>query len=426
MTVVVQRGVCLAFDAATLDESPVWTSLYDIDGVRVQAWSTDRGRAFEFDQSQPGTVTVAVFDYDGVLDATNAFSPYAGKINPLMQIAVFLTNPLTGDESSVFRGFVENIETTMDVSKKFMIHTITGVDGFETVGNAEVIPDGTTGKATYAAGAVDTRIGGALTDAGWPLGLRRIFSGNVNLQETVYEPGDKILTVVFDAADAEFPGVANVYVDKEGNFTFHGRLARFDPTNPDYDINSWKAGDGEAGDLDSTVAVVSGLQFDRAKAHIYNSVLVTPQNMPVADTAGQIVTDTPSVDAFGVRSDSHLDLVVAGGETDGLDANEEAALYATYEVDNYKEPRTRVNELQFRIPRDGSPNLAAWWDMICRVDISDVVLLQTSHIGGGGFNENFFVEGVHVSAKPLRDTYPELDVTLDLSPAAYYSSNPFG
>jgi hypothetical protein len=423
---VVQRGVCLAFDAAAGDETPVWTSLASIDGIRVQSWDTDRGRAYELDKTQPGTVVCKIFDYEGVLDATNAFSPYAGKINPLMQIAVFLTNPVSNEEASLFRGFVENIETEMDVSMKFLIHTITGVDGQDTVANAEVIPDGTTGNAAYAAGAIDTRIGAALTDAGWFAGLRRIFSGNVNEQETVYAPRDSLLTVVEDAADSEFPGVANVYIDKAGNFTFHGRLARFNPTNPLYDINSWKAGDGAHADLDDTVVPISSMKFDRSKAHIYNAVMALPQNIADADIAGQIVSDDPSIDQYGVRSLSFENLVTAGGEHDGLNANEETALFATYYVNNYKEPRTRVNELGFRIPRATSPNLAAWWDLVCGVDISDVVLLTTTHVGGGGFNENFFVEGVHISAKPLKNEYPELDVTLDLSPAAYYDNNPFG
>ena len=45
--------------------------------------------------------------------------------------------------------------------------------------------------------------------------------------------------------------------------------------------------------------------------------------------------------------------------------------------------------------------------------------------GGGFAGDYFFVEGVHYDIKPLNATNPEVTVTLDVSPAGYFSSNPF-
>ncbi len=68
---------------------------------------------------------------------------------------------------------------------------------------------------------------------------------------------------------------------------------------------------------------------------------------------------------------------------------------------------------------------AATWLMLCTVDISDRVYLETTWIGGGGFSDYFFVEGLHYEAKPMNGAQHEVTLTLDVSPATFYSSNPF-
>ena len=45
----------------------------------------------------------------------------------------------------------------------------------------------------------------------------------------VFSPVRAPLDAIQTAADAEFPGVANVYVDRLGRLCVHGRLAKFDP-----------------------------------------------------------------------------------------------------------------------------------------------------------------------------------------------------
>ena len=62
--------------------------------------------------------------------------------------------------------------------------------------------------------------------------------------------------------------------------------------------------------------------------------------------------------------------------------------------------------------------------MCCDVDISDIVHLSTSHHGGGGFDDDFYVEGVHYQVRPGGGV-PYVELTLDVSPRGYYDSNPF-
>jgi len=244
------QGVCLAFDDATLEPFPTWTR---IDGY-VQEWSIDRGRQYELDKTDTGTARLKLIDLDGVFHPLNSSSPYYGKTNPMIQAAIALQNPVTGEWATLFRGFVEAWNYDTDVSENFTTVELTLVDALDVLAAVEVLPTIdiqfghvapaiSEGDVFYVEDTVQNRIYKALDDAGWPRELSTIFSGNVRVRDTVYAPRSQILTVIQDAADAEFPGVANLYVSKEGVVTFHGRLARFNPTDAQYGIDSWDLGD---------------------------------------------------------------------------------------------------------------------------------------------------------------------------------------
>src|SRR5262249_52141194 len=158
-------------------------------------------RVSELDKSGTGSATVKARDFQGVLDATNPDSPFAGKIESLKQAAFFLTNPATGDEKTLFRGLIADIDSQVDESYKFIDHTITIVDLMDVLTGAEVVPDAT-GVAPFVATDVQTRILAALADADIPSGLVDIFTGNVNVLAQGYSAGEPLLTVVQDAADA--------------------------------------------------------------------------------------------------------------------------------------------------------------------------------------------------------------------------------
>ena len=46
--------------------------------------------------------------------------------------------------------------------------------------------------------------------------------------------------------------------------------------------------------------------------------------------------------------------------------------------------------------------------------------LKAGATAGGGFNTDFFVEGIHYTARPGPPAYPIVELTLDVSPSSYY------
>ena len=437
-------GVCIAFTDHALTAAPTWTS---IDSY-VRSWTVDRGRSFELDKTQTGTASVTIVDTTGRFDPTNAGGAYYGNLDPNKQFAVFQVDPVSGSTATLFRGFVEDLECDVDVSEKYMTVNISAVDGFDKLAASEVTPltaadvasagfDKTViGSAFYAGQQVDDRIKAALTDAGWPTGLENIFSGNVSVQGTVYPAGASLLQVIQDAADAEFPGVANVFINKLGKVAFRGRLARFNPATYEAasdaartdstQIVAWKAGDTAAYNASPTdTALVSGFKFDRSKSKLVNAALASPVGILDKDVAGQLVTDTGSITSYGICGRSFENLITNQGDETGTPAaNAETKKFATYYVDNYASPRSRISQVSFTV-KPATSAYAAHWRLMVGVEIGDVVTVKTSHPGGGGFNEDFFVEGIHYEAHPMSSTHPELTLTLDLSPKAYFTTSPF-
>jgi hypothetical protein len=426
---VTQRGVCIAFTDETLEPSPTWTPLtnYGSDGLRVNKVVIDRGRQDELNTMNTGRMTVTVVDFAGILDETNIDSPLLGVVNALPQIAYFVTNPTNDVEQCRFRGFVSSIETQYDVSQKFMTHTINCVDMLYILDAAEVVPD-PSGNTFYSEGPVDDRIVAALTDADIPPELYYVLSGNVDLQETVYAPRTSILEVIQEAADAEFPGIANFYVDKNGVATFHGRYARFNPSDAYYFISQWNAGDGPACLADDTRAPVTDVEWTTLDiTYVINAALPYPFGIAPALMANQLSQATTSIDQIGVHAVAFENLrTFQGHEVSALDANEETKQYGEYYVNNYARPLIRIPDLHFSNRPNGSPNPDRWWDIVLGVDLNDIVNYQSTHIGGGGFDLDMFVEGIHEEHTPTiaEGDRPYIDMTLNLSPKAYYV-NPY-
>jgi hypothetical protein len=64
--------------------------------------------------------------------------------------------------------------------------------------------------------------------------------------------------------------------------------------------------------------------------------------------------------------------------------------------------------------------------MLTLADISDRLTLTTAHPGGGGFTaEDYYVEGLRYECEPANDQVPNVQLELDVSPAALFDVNPF-
>jgi len=423
--------------------SPAWTFLDpDVYGpyFSVTGWTIDRGRSYELDKTGVGTASVSIVDWSGYFDPT-----IGSTADVMYHAAIAMLNPVTGATATLFRGYVSALHYEPYTNEQVANVKLELVDAFAVFAAMELPPAALSGSTvSLVAGnlsfpalafsdAVQRRIGdgthygGILSDIKWPTTLRSIFTGNVKLQATTYPPRTSPLTVMQDAADSEFPGVANLYMSRDGKVTFRGRLARFNPTDPSYGITTWYLGDQAAANASaSTVVPISPpITVSRDDSNLYSDALATYNGIADADIAGQHTVSSAATATYGLRTWSAEGLLTAGGTANT--AAQETKLFATYYVNNYSTPRTRVGQLTVRPQPPAGTHGPVTWALMCGVDISDRVSLTTTHGGGGGFaGDYFFIEGVHYDANTSGGTaVTNVTLTLDVSPAGYWSSNPF-
>lgn len=434
-------AVYLAPDDLAFAPTPDWERVDTTYNVRLI--TIDRGRENEMSRTGVGTATVELFDLTGDFDPTNESGAFFGRLTsgqpmgPLVQAYISLTD--TDDtEWILFRGFISRLQWAPHQNEGHANVTLELVDALAILAACEMAPDGSFGDEVSdgnivfaeddATDAVETRMNLVLTQLGWDLAMTSIFSGNVPLQRTVYAPRATVLQVIQDAADAEFPFVANVYVGgprNPGNIVFHGRYARFNPSDPTYDIQTWLTGDDAYAEATpEAVRLSPPLVASLDDVNLYTSALATPQNVADADIAAQYVTDAVAAAKVGLRTWSAENLATFGGEG-GATALEETKLMADYVVDNFASPAIRVGPLTVKSRDPASLRGVATWNLLTQVEISDRLHITTTHAGGGGFDHGFYVEGLHYVMRPGGAGVPVVELTLDVSPDTYYDGNPF-
>lgn len=411
-----ETGGCQIAYGDALDAFPAFTAL-----TRVSGWEIRRGRTDEFARTGTGTATIHVNDLTGYLGAGAEYPVHA---------------QITLRGSPMFRGYVDDINVEVAPSGVVSRVAIECVDAFDVLAGIEVapsdpvsfgdfVPVDSAGNVFYEDGQVDDRIIQALEDANWPSSLRSIFSGNVQVMESVYDAGTSILQIINDAADAEFPTVANLFVDASGVVRFRGRFARFNPSA--YGIPTWYA--GTESHVTSGVAQIRTLSFETTKKQVFNAALCYPDPSRHFTDGGdpipvvmeyQLVVDNASISKWGVRSWSAENLITRRHNANGNTGAEECRLFAEYVVENYSDPVPRVSRIGLKSLRDSDPRAAATWALMQGIEIGDVLDLTTDWISG-----TYFVEGITASAHELDGTIPFATVELDLSPAAHWTVDPF-
>lgn len=438
-TAVASGRVNVAFDDDTLEPSPSWTRLDNIPGL-VASYTIDRGRQFELDRTDGGRASVQIVDRNGLLDPTNTTGTYYTKIEPLIQVVLGRFNPILSQWQTRFRGFVDEWDYSFDPSQNFNVLTLELLDIFEILQSVQMVPgifgevppSTSVGQVVYNVQDVNERINDVYADLSLPSDFYVTFTGNVELYQTIYSPGESALTALQEACDAEFPGISNLYPDRFGRSVFHGRLAKFDPATVSagagaaaWDWHHWYAGDQAAvAAAPTTHAHIRRFGFERGLSKIYNQALATPLGIADADVEGQIVDDPTSIALRGIRSWSAQNLLTKRGLLDSSTALVECARFALNIVTNYKDPHNRVSTLTFRSMRTGQTGAAPNWKLLCEVDISDRIDITVDSPGGGGLNlEPFYVEGIHETNEPLNDVYDDVTVSLDVSPIGVYSND---
>ncbi len=437
----------VAFNQDTLEPSPTWTYLTDDDNL-VAGYTKDVGRQFEFDKVDTGTASIIVNDAEGLLDFTNSSSAYTGHIQPLLQIKIELWNPVTSAYSTRFRGFIRdynyNVQPWVYRDRHNDPKGVTSlqldcVDMFEILTAIEM-QRGSFGDDPGASGFPDVWFSGksahlralqVFGDAGIDSSWFHIFTLNVDMQPSTYSPSTPALQPLEDVADAEFPTLGNVYVDRLGKVAIHGRGAKFDPDNVAADAgsawayNHWKCGDEEAvlASIADT-AQIREFAYNLGLSKVFNSAFCTPFNITPANVAGQYWKDDTSIGIFGFRSWSAENLLIDTGTTTGNIGRDECLLYAKFIVANYKDPHPRFTGLNFKSMNPDDDRAAATWKLLCECDIADAIDTTIKLPGSQGFNlEPGFIEGVHEEASPLGGDYAYVTTTLDVSPRANFDQD---
>jgi hypothetical protein len=418
--------VLIATGAGPLVSEPSWTRYDDLSACRCAGFDWQRGRQSEFDITNTGTARVFFNDRDGTFSSEDFIG---------LQAMLQLYNPVTSSWEPVFRGHIDDAHGTPSPGAPELTNVqLDLVDLFDYLSGVKmvvgdfgngVLPAGRNGIVEYSDGPVDARIEDIGADADLPADLLVVFSGNIDVLESVYGEDDDVLSAMRDAADAEFPGIANIYVDRYGRVVFHGRFARFDPdgtaSGAEWTFTRWSAATRE--DVGTTRAQIREFSYNRPRTRIVNSYLAYPRGIHEDDIPALVRTDPTSISNYGYRGLQAPDLIVKKHKTNGNTGADECALFSDFWVANYAVPRKNIDQVLFTSISPLDDRSSATWAAMCGMDISDVLHLFVDE--AGLTDEQFYIEGISGSCRVANPDYDYVTVTPNLSPAAYYTDNVF-
>lgn len=446
--------VSIAIGEDTLAASPTFEDITALHPNLIAGYDLERGRQFELDQTDTGQYTIAVKDTTGILDITNSSSPLYGELEPDLQVLVELWNPVAAEWSTRARLWIEDFDYDLDPSQRMNTLTIRCYDIFALLSTIQMYPGqfgdpvpgaaggGRDGVIFFDNATFQDRINQALTNAIGATAAAEfsvVFTGNVNLLESLHSPGENPMDVIQLAVDGEFPGVSNVYPDRFGRLVAHGRLAKFDPhgtwlgiagtdagRDAKWAYREWKIGDGAAiaGTPNTYARLVPPFGWNNGRTKIINQALAYPKSIKERLIAGQMVEDAVSIGLRGIQPWSKENLLTESGILTGNDGNDETKAFAQFYVNNYAQPRNRITALTTNTVPPSRPEAAKTWAMLCGADIADKVDVTVDHPGGGGFNlEPFYIEGVRETAEPHNGEYAFVKTSYDVSPEGYFTGD---
>lgn len=460
--------VLIAWDDGPLEPNPTWTAIdQGTNGFPQQfvaGFDTKNGRQTLLSQTDTGTATVYINDRSGLFDNRNPDSPYQGKLSG-RQIMLQLYNPVDDTWEPQFRGLIDDWRYDIDgsavdangdpINASIQIECVDVFDYLNGYGltpgldgvTPQVVPAGGTRGGPVPAGFEDgvyyaTTTGSAwdrvieiLADAGIDPDMYIVASGNTNINAVKYDPDESALTALRDAADAEFPFIANIYVNRHGQFVFRGRYSRFNPdevaAEPSslWDFTRWAVGDGKAIQADPTRAQLRALSYSRDRGDLINVAICYPQNLKASDMPDQVYANVASINAYGKHAAPPMsDLLTADYTGPGTitpdEGKTQCAMFAELLVKNKKDPRVNLTSLTVKAVRPDDHRADATWAYITRSDISHIVNVATGYPGGTGFQgdspaDDYYIEGRSLVVRPLNPSHDYVEYTVEVSPAVW-------
>lgn len=422
----------IALAAGPLVAEPTWTRYDNLSTCRCYGFDCESGRQSELEVTDTGTARVYFNDRDGTLNDADLIG---------LQIMLQLYNPVTSTWHPRWRGHIDDISYDVSPSVAGLATVqLECVDIFDYLGGVsmlpgfgDAVPAGAEAVVFYEDENVDDRIIALLTDAGIVSTMRVVFTGNVSVNESQFDYDDYVIQAIRDAADAEFPGIANVYVDRFGRVVFHGRFSRLDPEGVEagganWDFTRWDAATGA--DVTTGVAQIREFAYNRPRARIINSYLAWPiadengVEFPRSSIAALVRTDATSITEYGYRGGHDAPgLIIKENINNSNTGAVECGLIGDFYMANYATIHENIQRVTVKALDPGDARAAAVWALMCGMDISDGMNLTVSEAGFA--DVAYFVDGLSVSCRVLNPEYDYVEVTPNLTPAAYYATDVF-
>lgn len=420
-----------------MESEPTWTRIDNSYENFCGGFEIRGGRQQADEQTDSASATVYFKDTQGYLDSANLSSPLYGLAGKQIWLQAY--DPVAESWESQFRGVIDYQHTDFAPSQVVATVALECVGLFDFIARQNMVPGmfgdtppaGKEGTIFYedTDTTVDDRIIQILTDCSVPYPDRAVvFTGNVKLTESTYDPGDSPLEALRDCVDAEIPMLANQYEDRWGRYVFHGRESRFDPeaveattTADRWTFTRWKVGDGAAIALDADRAQMRVLATDEGRRDVINATLIWPTGMPQEEMADQVYVDATSITDFGYHALPPIqDLQIASCPTTGNTPKVEAKAYGELLVKNMKDPIKRVTSLMVKALGPDDDRAEKTWAIMTRADVSDVIDLKVGYPGGVGIDaEDYYIEGYRKRVLRLNPDYDYMEVEFDISPAVW-------
>ena len=187
---------------------PVWTDITE----SARSIDYQRGRNFELDQFQSGTLTVVLATNDGKFSPEFTSGPYYGYLTPLRRVRV--RAEWNGEAYNLWQGFVETWEPQQNEYGKDLVTELRAADAFKMMRYAAI-------SDSYAADYTGNRIRSLLE----PLQGVEVYTtsdGTIVLTAETFDNADPLATAQ-DAAAAES---GFLYCDEIGRVRFDDRQYR--------------------------------------------------------------------------------------------------------------------------------------------------------------------------------------------------------
>jgi hypothetical protein len=360
--------VVIEYDTALPTATPTWQDVT----VYVRVWASKRGRQYERDRVQAGTISLTLDNSDRRFDPTYAAGPYFGSLDVMHRVRVSAV--WDGVTYYQFTGYITDWSLAYPRGGKDAIARISASDGLTVLAQARI-------SASYSAERTDERLDAILSAASWTTGGSWVLGSATNGQlgiTTVLGPvGDRALDEGVSLMQAQtladvsaldhlydIQAVENgiIYVDGAGVVRMRSRHG--------YLYN--RASQATFSD-DGTGLPYRDLALTYDVDRVYNDVIVTRVGGS-AQTAEDATQQTKHFTRTLAVSDLPLDHV------DGATAAEaEALAQAQWLLARYKSPQMRVESLTLLPFGDD-----ALWPYSLGLEIGDVVTVQRTPAGALG------------------------------------------